>query len=565
MKLLGSWTRGIKGRLIFAALVPVVATVILSLISLSVANNLGNSLSTTYENVIPNLEYIGSARAARGNVMYYLWAAHSTASDKEKSKKYLDKAREALAELKEAYSNYEAAHFEEGEAEIYAELRDKKEVFYKISEDIMSNIEKGDPASLAKSYGQLTDGDWHHVADIMKATTAKTLAMYTELAKKNNAAQAQSRIVAKNITLLVGGMSTVLVFALLMWIAVSLSRKVGGISSQLKAVTGQVSFAIEQLSEAGHGLSKSSTETAASLQETVASLEELTSMVRMNSDHARQAAALALNSIGSAEKGENEIKSLVSSMQEISKASTKIAEIIHVIDDIAFQTNLLALNAAVEAARAGEQGKGFAVVADAVRSLAQRSADAAKDITQLIKDSVGKIENGTTIADKSGAVMVDIVTAVKKVSDLANEISSASSEQTTGIQQISLAMNRLDQGSQGNAATSEEIASTTEEISSQALQMSRLSEGLNEVITGSATKAIVKENLKKVSDVKEVKKFSPKKTAASPSAKPATKKTPALELKLTKSQPPAKKSAAQVIPFDEDDDGRGNIGDVSGF
>jgi methyl-accepting chemotaxis protein len=261
---------------------------------------------------------------------------------------------------------------------------------------------------------------------------------------------------------------------------------VGDVAATLSSSTGQVTAAIEQLTAAGQSLSESSTEAAASLEETVASLEEMTSMVQMNADHAREAAALAHTSRDSAERGEKDIQNLVESMKGISSSSKKIAEIIHVIDDIAFQTNLLALNAAVEAARAGEQGKGFAVVADAVRTLAQRSAEAAKNISRLINESVRKVDLSGEIADTSGVVMTEIVNAVKKVSDLANEIASGSAEQTTGIQQISKAMNNLDQGSQNNAALSEEIASTSGEISSQAVQMRSLVETLNEVVLGQA-------------------------------------------------------------------------------
>lgn len=171
-------------------------------------------------------------------------------------------------------------------------------------------------------------------------------------------------------------------------------------------------------------------------------------------------------------------------MNDISKSSKKIEEIIAVIDDIAFQTNLLALNASVEAARAGEHGKGFAVVADAVRSLAQRSAIAAKDITGLIKESVEKIERGTLKSAKSGEMLQSIVQSVKKVSDLNNEISVASEEQSTGIAQIGKAMNQLDQSVQTNAASSEEIAGTADEINNQAQIMKNVVDELNVVVYG---------------------------------------------------------------------------------
>jgi methyl-accepting chemotaxis protein len=261
---------------------------------------------------------------------------------------------------------------------------------------------------------------------------------------------------------------TLILLVAVLLIARYISKAVSNITDRLSKTGDHVTEAIEQLSLAGQGLSQSASESAASLEETVAALEEMSSMVRMNSDNAKQAAQLSSQSSESAHRGEVEMNSLMQSMDDISKSSKEIEEIINVIDDIAFQTNLLALNAAVEAARAGEQGKGFAVVAEAVRALAQRSAVAAKDINSLIKSNVSKIENGTQQAHRSGEVLKGIVTSVKKVSDLNLEISTASEEQATGIQQISKAMNQLDASVQSNAASSEEIAGTSTDISNQA-------------------------------------------------------------------------------------------------
>jgi methyl-accepting chemotaxis protein len=245
-------------------------------------------------------------------------------------------------------------------------------------------------------------------------------------------------------------------------IARSLTRIISGITNSLNQTEHKVQMSCEQLNASGAKLSEASTEAAASLQETVASLEELTSMVRANSDNATEAAKLASSTRDAAFQGEKEIANLISAMKGISQSSKKIEEIIQVIDDIAFQTNLLALNASVEAARAGEQGKGFAIVADAVRSLAQRSAMSAKDISALISESAQQVETGSKIADRSGAALTTIVASIKKVSDLNAEMATANGEQATGIEQINKAMNQLDQAGQSNAASAEEVAAVSE-------------------------------------------------------------------------------------------------------
>ena len=247
--------------------------------------------------------------------------------------------------------------------------------------------------------------------------------------------------------------------------------KLTTIIGSVRLTSTNVTGASQQLSGATSQLASGTQEQAASLEETAASLEQITATVKQNADNARQASQLAGGSRDAAERGGEVVAAAVASMDEITRASKRIADIITVIDEIAFQTNLLALNAAVEAARAGEQGRGFAVVAAEVRNLAQRSAGAAKEIKALIKDSVAKVEEGSQHVNRSGKTLDEIVQSAKRVADIVAEIAAACQEQSSGIDQVNRAVAQMDRVTQDNAAQTEELSSTSQALAHQATEL----------------------------------------------------------------------------------------------
>ncbi|OLK01661.1 methyl-accepting chemotaxis protein, partial [Xanthomonas oryzae] len=246
-----------------------------------------------------------------------------------------------------------------------------------------------------------------------------------------------------------------------------LAEIVNGIKQSAVSIKGAAS----EIASGNQDLSQRTEQQAASLEETAASMEELTSTVKQNAENARQANQLAIGAASVASQGGEIVGKVVQTMSGIEASSKKIADIISVIDGIAFQTNILALNAAVEAARAGEQGRGFAVVASEVRTLAQRSSGAAKEIKELIDDSVQRVTDGSVLVHSAGTTMGEIVASVQRVTDIMGEISAASQEQSAGIEQVNQTVTQMDETTQQNAALVEEATAAARAMEEQAQQL----------------------------------------------------------------------------------------------
>ncbi len=347
------------------------------------------------------------------------------------------------------------------------------------------------------------------------------------------------------------GLAVAALLGLIMAIGItrSITKPINHVIDGLTSGSEQVESAANQVAQSSTQMAEGASEQASSLEETSASLEEMTAMVSQNADNARQASSGAGHARESAIHGREAMGRMGEAITMIKESSDQTAKIIKTIDEIAFQTNLLALNAAVEAARAGDAGKGFAVVAEEVRNLAQRSAEAARNTSELIEGSQRNADNGVAVSQEVAAILDEIVGGVQKVAQLINEVAAATEEQARGIQQLNVAVTQMDQVTQANAANSEEAASASEELSAQAGELSNMVGQLVAVVTGSSNRAAAKQSSKH--KMKSAPAPAPRK--ALPPVHPQRVALPPRKNAQQSQDQSRIIGPEQAIPFDDDD------------
>lgn len=441
---------------------------ILTLMSHYSLNKFFNQQETVYKTTSPALVQINKIQNNLAQIQGHAWRSLSVKSI-ERQDQSLNQMKKSLKDTNLSLDSYKLLSKHTVAAPHIEKIQTEFKTYQAHLESLINHIQLNTPESHLQAKLLLETG--FYVSNVALEKLAHNSALALEKEELNLIASLESEKSA-TLQLMMISIAIIVVFllvgmyALLKKIQKTMTPTIENLSQSSKTIADN----LHNLQATSRDITSAATSTAASLQETAASLEELSSMVKMNSDNARQAANLSLATTKSAETGEVEMSQLIHSIKNISESSKKIEDIINVIDDIAFQTNLLALNASVEAARAGEQGRGFSVVAEAVRALSQRSAASAKDIETLIKQSVEQIEQGRRLADHSSSVFSEIVLSIKKVSDLNTEISTASDEQAAGLSQLNHAMNQIDSASQANASATEHLVSTTESMANLAEQ-----------------------------------------------------------------------------------------------
>lgn len=474
-----SWFRGIRVRMIILLSVSLLGVFALTAANHWFTKKTENAMKEVTEIRVPSIQGLEQMSEGQASVALRLMQAIEEQSPNIRTSQ-LNIAKMKLDQIRKGWVLYEPLPQTPDEKVEWDLLVPLWKNWEAQAEKVLNMIESNHvPEAIALYKGEFTKsydpsaGALTKVLDINYKISGEQRIAALTAASDSNIYSSIIGVISVCVTLFFGIRLTNSLVGLLSHLSISITR-----SGE------EIGNASQALSRASQSVASGSTEAASSLQETVASMEEMSGKVVTNAKNAVDAAAVSDNCQKVAIDGQEDVKGLITSMEQISKGSKEMEDIINVIDDIAFQTNLLALNAAVEAARAGEQGKGFAVVAEAVRSLAQRSSTAAKEISSKISDSVGKIEKGTRIAATTSEIFIKIADQIQKVAIMNSDISKGSNEQSAGLSHINKAMNELDQSVQQNAAASEELAASSDGLSDQVQLLEKMMFELKVFVNG---------------------------------------------------------------------------------